>query len=214
MSNNPYTASAAPLMTAMCAAADRDTLASVGISPSAAARAASAHGVSIKSIAAVVRARASAPSLAVSAPRGHASIAAAPAAPPRPSRAALVAEAHIDGINASRKKCGLAPLSASELATEFAELDRLPTNTTTKKSARRAAARQGLPTDQASIDALWSASAEQLNASAPSAPASTPSPRPPRAHQSQADVDSMWSSIAAEGNKSAGLRTPVVDRAR
>jgi hypothetical protein len=106
------------------------------------------------------------------------------------------------------------PLSASELATEFAELDRLPTNTTTKKSARRAAARQGLPTDQASIDALWSASAEQLNASAPSAPASTPSPRPPRAHQSQADVDSMWSSIAAEGNKSAGLRTPVVDRAR
>jgi hypothetical protein len=89
----------------------------------------------------------------------------------------------------------------------------------TKKAARRAAAndmaqRQGLPTDQAAIDDRWSALAAQLNANVPSAPASTPSPRPPRAHQSQADVDSMWSSIAAEGNKSAGLRTPVVDRAR
>jgi hypothetical protein len=199
----------------MCAAADRDTLASVGISPSAAARAASAHGVSIKSIAAVVRARASAPSLAVSATRGHASIAAAPAAPPRPSRAALVAEAHIDGINASRKKCGLEPLTLAELEPAFVDVDREPTNTTTKKSARRTAAndmmrRQGLSTDQGSIDSIWAASAQKLNATLPSS-----SPRPAsRAPQGQAAADAMWSSIVADGNRQAGLRTPVADRAR
>jgi pyruvate dehydrogenase E2 component (dihydrolipoamide acetyltransferase) len=199
MSNDTYAA---------LAAGDPLALAACHIPPRIVARAAAAR-----------KARASLPSPAARAPQAPASIAApAPAAAPRPSRAALVAEAHLAAINASRKKCGLAPLSASELATEFAELDRLPTNTTTKKSARRAAAnamaaRQGLPTDQSAIDSIWAVSAQKLNATLPSS--STPSPRPAsRAPQGQAAADAMWSSIVAVGNRQAGLRTPVADRAR
>ena len=173
---------------------------------------------SLARAAAARKARASAPSLAPSAPRAPASIAAsAPPAAPRPSRAALVAEAHLDGINTSRKKCGLAPLSASELATEFAELDRLPTNTTTKKSARRAAAnamaaRQGLPTDQAAIDSRWAASAQKLNASLPSSRTPIGAVRTSSAggaKPSQASIDSMWTALATDLNKSAGLATPA-----
>jgi hypothetical protein len=161
--------------------------------------------------------RASAPSPAASVPRAPASIAASVRAPaaPCPSRAAQVAEIHRDSINASRAKCGLAPLTSAELEREFVDVDREPTNTTTKKSARRAAAndmmrRQGLSTDQGSIDSIWAASAQKLNATLPSS-----SPRPAsRAPQGQAAADAMWSSIVADGNRQAGLRTPVADRAR
>jgi hypothetical protein len=183
---------------------DPQTLAECRISPRIAARAAAAR-----------KTRAPVPSPAPSAARGAASIAASAIAAPRPSRAAQHAGIHLSGINESRRRCGLPPLSASELATEFAELDRLPTNTTTKKSARRAAAnamaaRQGLPTDQAAIDSRWAASAQKLNATlAPAAPSPTPSPRPPRAHQSQAEIDATWSSIVTDLNKSAGLATPA-----
>ena len=185
MSNDTYAA---------LAAGDPLALAACHIPPRIVARAAAAR-----------KARASLPSPAARAPQAPASIAApAPAAAPRPSRAALVAEAHLAAINASRKKCGLAPLSASELATEFAELDRLPTNTTTKKSARRAAAnamaeRQGLPTDQSAIDTVWTGIAGRLNATlAPAAPSTTPSPRPPRAHQSQAEIDAVEHETASK----------------
>jgi hypothetical protein len=79
--------------------------------------------------AAARKARAAAPSPAPSAPRGQASIAAsasAPAAAPRPSRAAQHAEIHLAGVNDGRKRAGLALLTAAELATEFADLDRSP----------------------------------------------------------------------------------------
>jgi hypothetical protein len=162
------------------------------------------------------RQRAAVASQVASAARAPASIAASAIAPaPRPSRAAEIAAIHLAGVNDSRKRAGLAPLTSAELATEFAELDRLSTNTTTKKSARRAAAnamaaRQGLPTDQAAIDSRWAAAAQKLNATlAPAAPSPTPSPRPPRAHQSQAEIDATWSSIVTDLNKQAGLATPA-----
>jgi pyruvate dehydrogenase E2 component (dihydrolipoamide acetyltransferase) len=203
MSNDTYAA---------LAAGDPLALAACHIPPRIVARAAAAR-----------KARASLPSPAARAPQAPASIAApAPAAAPRPSRAALVAEAHLAAINASRKKCGLAPLSASELATEFAELDRLPTNTTTKKSARRAAAnamaaRQGLPTDQAAIDSRWAASAQKLNASLPSSRTPIGAARTSSAggaKPSQGDIDARWSEIVTKLNAEAGLATPVGDRAR
>ena len=203
MSNDTYAA---------LAAGDPLALAACHIPPRIVARAAAAR-----------KARASLPSPPARAPQAPASIAApAPPAAPRPSRAALVAEAHLDGINASRKKCGLAPLSASELATEFAELDRLPTNTTTKKSARRAAAnamaaRQGLPTDQAAIDSRWAASAQKLNASLPSSRTpvgAAPTSSAGGAKPSQGDIDARWASIVADLNKQAGLAAPAQGRAR
>jgi hypothetical protein len=194
---------------AALAAGDPLALAACHIPPRIVARAAAAR-----------KARASLPSPAARAPQAPASIAApAPAAAPRPSRAALVAEAHLAAINASRKKCGLAPLSASELATEFAELDRLPTNTTTKKSARRAAAnamaaRQGLPTDQAAIDDRWTALATKLNV-APREPTRRAAGGDARQPQDgQAAIDADWSSIVTKLNAEAGLATPVMDRAR
>jgi hypothetical protein len=160
LSNNLYTASAAPLMTAMCAAADRDTLASVGISLSAAARAASAHGTSIKSIAAVVRARASAPSHVAIAPRAPAPIAALPVPAPRPL---TKKEARRAAANDMAQRQGL--------PTDQAAIDDRWTALATKSNAaplepmRRAAggdARQSQD-GQAAIDAMHSEIIAKLN---------------------------------------------------
>lgn len=60
-------------------------------------------------------------------------------ATPRPSRAAQVAEVHLSSINESRKRCGLAPLSAAELAHEFSDLDRTPPPTAPRQTRRDAA---------------------------------------------------------------------------
>jgi hypothetical protein len=79
------------------------------------------------------------------------------------------------------------------------------------------ARKQGAPVDQTSIDAMWSGRAAQLNASAPSAlPSATPSTGSASraAPETQASIDARWASIVAEGNKRAGLKTPVVDRSR
>jgi hypothetical protein len=159
MSNNLYTASAAPLMAAMCAAADRDTLASVGISLSAAALAASAHGTSIKSIAAVVRARASAQPSTARPPQ----VPAAPAAPPPPL---TKREARRAAANALAARQGL--------PTDQAAIDDRWTALATKSNAaplepmRRAAggdARQSQD-GQASIDDMWGSIAADLNKAA------------------------------------------------
>jgi hypothetical protein len=42
------------------------------------------------------------------------------------SRAAAAADIHLGPINESRRRCGLASLTAAELEREFADLDRLP----------------------------------------------------------------------------------------
>jgi hypothetical protein len=86
------------------------------------------------------------------------------AAPPRPpSRAATVAEIHLAGVNATRKSCKLPPLSVAELASEYADLNRLPPARTklSRREGRRIAAnleaaRQGNPTTRSAIDEMWS----------------------------------------------------------
>ena len=170
--------------------------------------------------AAARKVRAAAPQVA-SAPRAPASIAAsaiAPAAAPRPSRAAEIAEIHSAGINESRRRCGLPPVDAATLATEFSDVDRLPAarSKLTRREAGNLAARQlGAPVDQTSIDSIWTGIVGRLNATLASS-SRTPSPgSASRAPQSQASIDDMWSSLAADLNKKAGIaRTPVGDRAR
>ena len=125
-----------------------------------------------------------------------------PSAPaPRPS----LADLHGPGINETRRRAGLAPLTSAELEREFADADREPPHTMTKKEARRAAAnemaaRQGLRTDQAGIDAMWAAAASRGRDEGRRAS--------PGVKQTQAEVDDMWASLVADGNKQAGLRTP------
>jgi hypothetical protein len=152
------------------------------------------------------------PSLATSAPRAPASIAAAP----RPSRAAEIAAVHLAGVNESRKRAGLAPASAAELEREFADIDQLPPPRTklTRREAGNIAARQmGAPADQAGIDAMWSGISAQRNATLALAGTTQSQRRASRA-QGQAEADAMWTSLATGLNKAAGLATPVQDRAR
>jgi hypothetical protein len=140
---------------------------------------------------------------------------------PQASRAAQVAEIHLAGINASRQRCGLPPLAASELAREYADLDRLPAPT--KKVSRRdagnlAVLRSGGPTDQAGLDAMWSGIAAKLSASQ-SASRTPIGARPalPTAGSvkpNQMSIDSMWSSLATGLNAEAGLKSLARNRAR
>jgi hypothetical protein len=103
--------------------------------------------------------RASAPSPAASAPRAPASIVASTAAIPRPtatrapapSRSAQVAAVHLSGINESRRRCGLAPLTLAEFSLEFAEIDQLPPH-----RSKGAARTPPPPASQAAIDDRWS----------------------------------------------------------
>ena len=84
-----------------------------------------------------------------------------------------------------------------------------------RAAANTAASRQGIPTAQAGVDAMWGEIVSRHNASVPSTPSEgRTSPRPARTPQGQVDVDAMWSSLAADLNKKAGLKTPVMDRAR
>lgn len=65
---------------------------------------------------------------------------------PTLSRAHEIAAIHLGGVNASRKKCGLPPLAASELAQEFAHVDREP--------FRKAVAPRATPNTVAA-DTMW-----------------------------------------------------------
>jgi hypothetical protein len=189
MSNDTYS---------LLAQGDAQTLAALGISPRIAALAAEAR-----------KRRALAPSPAARAPQAPP----APAAARRPSRAAEIAAVHLRGVNESRKRCGLPPVDAATLATEFDDIDQLPPPRTklTRREAGNAMAQRlgGAPADQTSIDAMWSGIAAQLNATPASPPDSAS-----RAPQSQASIDDMWGSLATDLNKKAGLATPVMDRAR
>ena len=123
---------------------------------------------------------------------------------PAPARPSL-AEIHGAGINETRRRAGLEPLSMAELEREFADVDRELPHTMTKAAARRVAAnemaaRQGLRTDQAGIDAMWAAAASRGRDEGRRAS--------PGVKQTQAEVDDMWASLVADGNKQAGLRTP------
>ena len=141
---------------------------------------------------------------------------AAPAVPvTRLSRAAQAADLHGPGINETRRRAGLAPLTSAELEREFADVDREPMRTMTKKSARRAAAnamaaRQGLRTDQATIDIMWSDISARHNASLPARrPSGERAAVPGSVKPSQGDIDSMWGSISSQLNADAGLKSPA-----
>jgi hypothetical protein len=75
------------------------------------------------------------------------------------SRAAQVAEVHLAGINASRKKSGLAPVTAAEVAREFADVDRLP--------SRAKGGRLPMGTNQAATDSMWGSIVARLNTTVP-----------------------------------------------
>jgi hypothetical protein len=131
------------------------------------------------------------------------------------SRAAQVAEIHLAGINMSRKRCGLAPLTAAELAPEFADLDRQPANPKVNRrdAGNAIAARQGAPSTQSSIDEMWAGIAAKRNSTLPgrdlktgngllpfhsSSPPTTRSGSGPP--QNQAEIDVMHAGIVARLN--------------
>jgi hypothetical protein len=146
------------------------------------------------------------------------------------SRAAQAAEIHLGPINASRKRCGLPPLTASELASEFADLDRMPApaaKTSRREAANMRVSRRGGPTTQAAIDAMWSGIAAKRNAelaarrpplgssaSRRDSPDLADTSQAAAHRQSQAEIDSMWTGIARSLNAEAGLRTPARGHAR
>jgi hypothetical protein len=189
---------------AALAAGDPDALARCRIAPGIAALALAARKKRLTS--APTSPKASAP------PRAPASVTSVrPTTAPRPS----LADIHGPSINESRKRAGLAPLTSAELEREFADVDREPMRTMTKKSARRAAAnamaaRQGLRTDQATIDIMWSDISARHNASLPARrPSGERAAVPGSVKPSQSDIDSMWGSISSQLNADAGLKSPA-----
>jgi hypothetical protein len=122
------------------------------------------------------------------------------------ARALSVASVHLASINASRKKCGLALLTATELAREFADADRAPIRT--KGAVQR-------PTPE--TDALWGGIVARLNATLPSnrPPIGSSGERSSAASGGRPTQTAVnWASIASELNEQAGLATPVRSRAR
>jgi hypothetical protein len=118
-------------------------------------------------------------------------------------RAAQAAAVHIGPINASRKRCGLAPLTAAEVTREFADVDRVPVRTKAAPSLTN-------PGQQA-IEAMWAGIVGKLNASLPSKQASTgarlaSSDAAGGRPDNNAGVD--WGSIAARLNAEAGFKAP------
>jgi hypothetical protein len=126
-------------------------------------------------------------------------------------RALSVASVHLGPINDSRRRAGLAPLTAADLAQEFADLDRLPPRTKVNRrdAANLAAWRQGIPTTQAGVDAMHAEMAAKLNATLPAyrpVPAGRPTSVVPgsgstrASRQTQVEIDVMHSQIVAKLN--------------
>ena len=133
--------------------------------------------------------------------------------------AAQVAAIHIDSINASRKRAGLAALTLVEAEREFADADRAPLR---KTVAQRSS------TNQAATE-MWSGIVARHNASLPSNPAPITAGRtlPESSAGDGRIVD--WSAISADLNRearaasapcseiepglAAGLQSPRAERA-
>jgi hypothetical protein len=118
------------------------------------------------------------------------------------SRAAQVAEIHGRAINASRKRCGLAPLTAAELAHEFADLDRSPPR-----------AKVGSPrTNTGAADTMWGGIVARLNTTVRAKPIGLSSgriasPAASPGNSSNRTVD--WGEISRGLNEQAGLASPA-----
>jgi hypothetical protein len=120
------------------------------------------------------------------------------------SRAAQVAEVHLAAINASRKKCGLALLTASELAREFADLDRPPPRATVGSPRTN---------PQAAVGSMWGGIVAQLNTTVPARakPIGLSSERVGSSATSLGKSSNRavdWGAIAGELNTTAGLKSP------
>jgi hypothetical protein len=114
------------------------------------------------------------------------------------SRAAQVAAVHLRPINESRRRAGLAALSADEVAREFAAVDRAQVRT--KAVAPRTTS------STVAADSMWGGIVGKLNSAALAIRtpigARRASPAPSSTQPNRA-VD--WSSIAADLNREAGL---------
>jgi hypothetical protein len=124
------------------------------------------------------------------------------------TRAAQIAEVHRASINVSRKRVALAPLSAAELTSAFADVDPAPFRKTV-------ATRTILSTGAA--DAMWSGIVARLNKAAPASRTPIAAGRTSPAGSATArriDAAVDWSSIASELNREAGLKAPVRTNAR
>lgn len=113
--------------------------------------------------------------------------------------AAKVAEIHRGSINASRKRCGLAPLSAGEVEREFSDVGRVPV------SAKGVV--PGARSNQAA-DAMWGSIVARLNATVPARakPIDLASARVGSQPTTPRAVD--WGAIAGELNAEGGLKSP------
>jgi hypothetical protein len=84
---------------------------------------------------------------------------------PATSRAAQVAQIHLNGINESRRRCGLDPLDVATLEHEFADVNQSPPART--KLTRRDAGNLAAPSSAQEITSMWDGIVEKLNASLP-----------------------------------------------
>jgi hypothetical protein len=130
-------------------------------------------------------------------------------AAPQPSRALQVAEIHLASINASRKRCGgLAPLTAAQLADEFANLDQVPASNRKASLARaNLRASPSNATAQTAADSIWNAIIDKQNAALAAS-------RAPGARASAVDLGKPaqavdWSAIVSRLNAEAGRKTPA-----
>jgi hypothetical protein len=118
------------------------------------------------------------------------------------TQAAAAAEIHGAAINQSRRRCGLPPLTASEMTSAFADVDRSPVR---KAVVRRTISNTG------SADSMWTGIVGRLNASLPSrAPIAAGHPSP-ESSDGDGRVDAVvdWSALARNLNDEAGLQTPA-----
>jgi|HubBroStandDraft_6_1064221.scaffolds.fasta_scaffold798972_2 hypothetical protein len=114
------------------------------------------------------------------------------------ARAASVASIHLGPINESRRRAGLAALSADEVAREFADVDRSP--------LRKAVATR-TTSNTSAADSMWGGIVAKLNASVPASRTSIgarrASPVPASTRPTQRAVD--WGEIATGLAAEAGL---------
>jgi hypothetical protein len=118
------------------------------------------------------------------------------------TQAAAAAEIHGAAINQSRRRCGLPPLTASEMTSAFADVDRSPVR---KAVVRRTISNTG------SADSMWTGIVGRLNASLPSrAPIAAGHPSPASvAAEGRVDAIVDWGALAHRLNREAGLVTPA-----
>jgi hypothetical protein len=119
------------------------------------------------------------------------------------SRAEQVAAIHLGPINESRRRAGLAALSADEVAREFADVDRSP--------ARKAVATRTI-SNTGSADSMWGGIVAQLNMTVRAKPIGLSSGRvasPAASPGSSSNRTVDWGEISRGLNEQAGLASPA-----